>query len=201
MDYLKGNVCVFGDSISWGASDLESAGWVTQLLLYAQKNIEDETIIYNLGIPSENTSGLIKRLENESNARNPETIIIASGINDCHYKKSLGRRSIEIEEFEKNIYEIIRMSKKYTFKIVFVGLTSVNEKLTTPTIWSDDEFFRNEDIKEYNYQLKEICSKEKIVFIDVIDLLTNEDLDSADGIHPNSQGHKKLFDYIMSQLY
>ena len=39
---IQGNICVFGDSIVWGAWDKEKAGWVNRLAIYCQnKNNED----------------------------------------------------------------------------------------------------------------------------------------------------------------
>jgi len=35
-------------------------------------------------------------------------------------------------------------------------------------------------------------------FIDILNLLNNNDLD--DGIHPNAQWHKKMFEYINTKL-
>ena len=33
---IQGNICVFGDSIVWGAWDKEKAGWVNRLAIYCQ---------------------------------------------------------------------------------------------------------------------------------------------------------------------
>ena len=202
MNYLKGSICVFGDSITWGwgATEPRTEGWTNKLLSDVHKPLSEENRVYSLGIPGETTSGLLKRIENESYARSPNTIIIASGLNDCRSTKLTNVKVVELEEFKKNIFEIIQIAKKFTNKIVFVGLTRVNENLTIPLIWNNDEMFRNEDVKQYNDELKKICSKEKIKFINVIDLLSNEDLDATDGIHPNFKGHEKIFKYIKQEL-
>jgi len=202
MEYLKENICVFGDSIiwGWGATESETRGWTNKLLSYVHNEIEGENVVYSLGIPGETTDGLVKRIENESYTRNPATIIIASGLNDCRYNRVLGQRAVDLEKFKNNIAEIIKIAKKFTQKIVFIGLTKVNEQLTIPLIWNDDELHRNEYIKQYNEELQQICEQEEIKFINVINLLNDDDIDAIDGIHPNMNGHEKLFKYIKDEL-
>ena len=40
-------------------------------------------------------------------------------------------------------------------------------------------------------EIKEICAKNNLLFIEMQDLLKDEDLE--DGLHPNSKGHEKMF--------
>ena len=70
---LEGNICVFDDSIVWGAWDKEKTGQVNRLAIYCQ-NSNGEKIVYNLGIPSETTTDLLKRIKNECESRMPNTI-------------------------------------------------------------------------------------------------------------------------------
>ena len=45
-------ICVFGDSITWGASDYEKGGWVERLKTYLMKN-KNDVDVYNLGVSGE----------------------------------------------------------------------------------------------------------------------------------------------------
>ncbi|MCL2384033.1 MAG: GDSL-type esterase/lipase family protein [Oscillospiraceae bacterium] len=202
MGYLKGNICVFGDSIvwGWGATNSGTTGWVNRLLSHVHNNIEGENVVYSLGVPGETTSGLRRRIEKESKSRNPQTIIIASGLNDCRYNEVVGKSAVELEKFEENVAEMIKIAQKFTKKIVCIGLTSVNEELTIPLIWHADEVQKNKYIRRYNERLQKICEDEDIKFISIIDLLSNDEIDGVDGIHPNSKGHEKLFEHILKQL-
>ena len=195
---LEGNICIFGDSIVWGAWDKEKAGWANRLSIYYQNN-NDENIVYNLGIPSETSTNLIKRIKNECEARNPNTIIIAIGINDALYLKNVEKEQTDIHSFEKNIKEIIKISKLYTKNILFIGLTRVNENCTIPISWNDNEMYFNKNIEKYNQKIKQCCFENQIMFLDVLDLLETNDL-NTDGIHPNEIGHEKLFERIKRQL-
>ncbi|MCW8966211.1 MAG: hypothetical protein OQK82_05950 [Candidatus Pacearchaeota archaeon] len=51
---------------------------------------------------------------------------------------------------------------------------------------------------EYENILKEICKKENIQFIPLFDLLKKEDL--SDGMHPNTEGHKKIYEKVKQEL-
>jgi lysophospholipase L1-like esterase len=61
-----------------------------------------------------------------------------------------------------------------------------------------DFYCKNENIKIYNDKIKEVCEKNDIHFIEMLDLLNNEDL--KDGLHPSSEGHKKMFLRIKDYL-
>lgn len=71
-----------------GELGIKKAGWVNRLAIYYQ-NSNDENIVYNLGIPSETTTDLLKRIKNELESRKPNTIIISIGINDALYLKDI----------------------------------------------------------------------------------------------------------------
>lgn len=195
---LEGNICVFGDSIVWGAWDKEKAGWVNRLAIYCQ-NGNDENIVYNLGIPSETTTDLLKRIKNECESRKPNTIIISIGINDALYLKGIGKEQTDIITFESNIEEIINICKTYTKNICFIGLTRVNEKYTVPISWNNNEMYFNKNIEKYNEKIKECCIENKISFLNALDILEIEDL-NEDGIHPNEMGHEKIFERIKEEI-
>ena len=198
MAKIEGNICVFGDSIVWGAWDKEKAGWANRLAIYCQ-NSNDENIVYNLGIPSETTTDLLKRIKNELESRNPNTIIISIEINDALYLKDIEKEQTDIEVFEQNIKEIINICKTYTKNILFIGLTRVNENHTVPISWNNNEMYFNKNIEKYNEKIRKCCIENQISFLNVLDILEIEDL-NVDGIHPNEMGHKKLFERIKEEL-
>lgn len=198
INKLEGNICIFGDSIVWGAWDKEYAGWVNRLEIYCQ-NINNENIIYNLGITSETTIDLLKRIKNELEVRNPDTIIISIGINDALYLKDIKKEQTDIDTFEQNIKKIIHICKEYTKNILFIGLTRVNEKCTVPISWNNNEMYFNKNIEKYNEKIRECCMENQVSFLNVLDILEIDDL-NEDGVHPNEIGHKKLFERIKEKM-
>lgn len=193
-------ICVFGDSITWGANDKEKGGWVNRLqsqLLKRNGKRRDFTV-YNLGVPGDKTKDLLKRFDCESSVREPDVIIFAVGINDSSYLKSKKTNRVPIRDFETNVYKLIRKARSFTKKVVFVGLTVVDEKKTMPILWNKDIYYSNRDINIYNKKLKDICRAHKILYIDVAGTLKTGDL--GDGLHLDSRGHEKMFRKIYSFL-
>jgi len=187
---MEKTINIFGDSIAWGAYD-ETGGWADRLKSYFMNLDKGYFDFYNLGVSGDNTDDLLKRFKIENEARTPDVIIIAIGTNDASYVASKDDNYVSLEKFENNLLEIIRQAKEFTSEVVFIGLTIVDESKTMPNIWSDDEFMDNKNISIYNSKIKEICGKNNLLFVEMLDLLNNDDLE--DGLHPNSQGHEKMF--------
>jgi lysophospholipase L1-like esterase len=105
---------------------------------------------------------------------------------------------VPIEKFQNNLQELVNQAKKFTNKIIFIGLTKVDESKTMPIPWDTIKFYDMDNVSKYNSIIKNFCQKNKLLFIDMLDLLQNEDLE--DGLHPNPQGHKKMFEEIKKFL-
>jgi len=187
---MSKRICIFGDSIAWGAVDPKNGGWVAQLWRYFETNNDYDIAIYNQGVSGDNTNDLLARFKVECEAREPQIIIFAIGINDSQYVKTKDNPRVSLEKFQNNLVELINQAKKFSDKIIFVGLTKVEESKLMPIPWSDEEkFYDNDNIVKYNAVIKKVCDENNFPFIDLLDLLEPNDLD--DGLHPNSEGHKK----------
>jgi lysophospholipase L1-like esterase len=185
-------ICIFGDSIVWGASDCEKGGWADSLKNYL---MNEDIDVYNLGISGNTTEDLLERFDAEAEARNPDIIIFAIGIND-----SLSLDKDGLIKFQKNISLLANKAKKFTDKIIFIGLTSVDESRTTSYLSEETgEAYNNQSIGEYDEIIKSFCEDNNLIFVDVLGLLINDD-DLCDGLHPSSIGHKKMFERIKEEI-
>jgi len=175
-------ILVFGDSETYGAWDSEG-GWVSRLRKFIDKT-NKEHMIYNLGVDGNNTESLLIRFEFETKARlwpEEETIILFQiGANDSS--------RLSFERFNENLKQLVKIAKKYSSKIVFLGLTSVDEKKTNPIPWNKDISYKNDKIKRYNDAIKTICKENKVYFIEISKISLDED-----GLHPSTKGHEKIF--------
>ena len=202
-------ILVFGDSITYGAWDKEG-GWVQRLRKFLdERNLTDSDfycLVYNLGISGNNSEDLLERFKFETKQRlkeNEETIIIfAIGINDSQFVHSEGNQRVPINKFKHNIQKLIKLARKFSSKIVFVGLTPVDETKTTPIPWNIDKSYKNEYIEKYNGVIKKICEENKIYFIEIFEKLKNLNYQELleDGLHPNSKGHQKIFEIVKDFL-
>jgi len=142
------NILIFGDSITWGAYDPEQGGWATRLRNYFEEKDHDVDV-YNLGISDDITSGLLNRVEAEVKSRrsNKSNVIIFSiGINDAQFIHSLNSLRVSLDQFQQNLEKLLTIARKFMDKIIFVGLTKVDDFKTTPIPWNTDIFFINKNI-------------------------------------------------------
>lgn len=205
---------IFGDSIAWGAWDREGGGWIQRLWKFlAEKNIADPNLhyrLYNLSISGDTTEWLLERFEAEAEERlgfreDGETtlFVFAIGINDTKFVPSQKSTLLSAEQFQKNVQALIKMAKKHVkpSKIIFVGLTPVDkkaEKYTTPLGY----VYRNRYIKQFNEIIKSTCARNKAHFIDVFDKFKAKGYEKLleDGLHPNAEGHKRIFELVRGYL-
>jgi len=197
-----GRICVWGDSLTFGINDTEEGGWVNRLRDYTNNEIEEDIIVYNLGILGDNTEKLLNRFEIECKVREPEVVIFAIGLNDSQYINTIEYPRVTLKNFTKNIQKLINIAKKFTDKIGFIGLTRVDVTRTRPLAWDDTKNYENEVIRKYDSQLKITVSSNGVKYLYMLDLLENSDL--SDGLHPNSNGHEKMYvrikDFIFDEL-
>lgn len=197
-------ICVFGNSIAWGAWDAEKGGWVNRLNLYfhfLDKGDNKRAFVHNLAITGNTTNDLLRRFENEAEERfwgssenkdykKDNICIFEIGKNDSIYVKTKNKPWVGAEEFENNLVELIKKAGNFSSNIVFLGLAKVDETETIP--WEESgESYDNENIEKYNSIIEKVCRKNGARFIAITDLLNKKDSD--DGLHPNAAGHEKIF--------
>ena len=189
-------VCIFGANIAWGAWDTKLGGWANRLKLYFFKE-NKRNDVYKLSVSGDTSKGLLKRFDVECNARKPNIIVFDIGCNDSLFscKHELG---VSLEDFKKNLLELVSKARAFTNKIVFVEITKADESKTMPIPWDKKAFYKNKENLQYNSAIKELCEKEKLVFVELFSLLSDSDLE--DGLHPNSVGHKKIFEKVKPVL-
>lgn len=191
------SICIFGDSTAWGAWDMEKGGWANRLWLYAGEKTDGECEIYNLSISGGTTETILERFESEAKIREADALIFQSGGNDSYLKGKNGSNQIPVDQFRKNLQEIIRGAKNITPNIIFIGFKNVDETKTMPVSWKDI-YYVNAEIKKYDEIMKDVCKENNIPYLDIFGLLKNEDFE--DGLHPNTLGHKKIFEKVKNFL-
>jgi lysophospholipase L1-like esterase len=195
------HILVFGDSITYGAWDKEG-GWVQRLREFLdEKRISNPDVYYltyNLGISGETTEGFLKRLEFETKQRlweKEEIIFIFQiGGNDAAFLHEENRLWVPLEKYKENLKRSLEIAKKFSSKIIFLGLLPVDETRTTPLSWNPISH-KNEYAKKFNDTLRSFCKENNIYFIEIFEELIKTDYPKLleDGLHPNSEGHKKIF--------
>lgn len=198
---------IFGDSITYGAWDLEG-GWVQRLRNFLdKKTLADEGyyLVYNLGISGDTSKDLLERFDFETKQRlkeGDETIFLFEiGVNDCGFLISKNNSELSEKEFEHNLKELISKAQKISSKIVFVGIAPFDESRVSPVPWHKDLVYKNVLAKRFNRIIEKTCQENNLLFIDIFNKITQKDCKNfEDGAHPDSSGHEKIFEIIKKSL-
>ena len=203
-------VLVFGTSITQGFWDTEG-GWVARLRKhYDSQQVKDFSkdfpTIFNLGVSADETADILKRFETETQARAREemAIIFDMGLNDSAI--AFGKERCSPDQYKKQVDQLITKAKKYTTKIMFVGLTPCNQKLTDPVPkhWHENLSYTRERISMFEKVLQEACAKHQLPHVALLETLQAK-VDSgenllADGLHPNNEGHELIYQLVRPRL-
>ncbi len=202
-------VLVFGASSTEGFWDSEG-GWVARLRRYHDlKKItepsQETAWVSNLGISGDTVDDILGRFDNEVKVRLKESancaIVISIGGNDSSLYA--GKEKINFEQYVKSSELLIEKAREYSSRILFVGQTICDEKITTPVPWGDI-YVTNERRVLYENGLKNVCVRHKIPFIDIFEPFMNETQKGKellfDGVHPNNDGHQLIFELVQPEL-
>jgi lysophospholipase L1-like esterase len=198
---MKG-ILIFSDSIGFGRGESPNLGWVGRL----KQDFESKgshNCLYNLSIPGDTSTSLLKRLNTECKARikykhkeDKFTIIISIGMNDSKGINNKNNIKTPLPTFKKNISRIITTIKKYSKEIIIIGLTPASEEPFENT------YFTNKQIETFNNVLQEYAKIENLQFIDTFKEFKKLDYLSllSDGLHPNKKGYDKLYKIIKKKF-
>jgi len=204
-------IIVFGDSIAHGVGDTKEGGWVQKLKNFLDEETlsesENKYTIYNLGVPGNTTEDLLGRFEfeTEQGLKGDEenlVFIFAIGINDSQFIHSKNNLRFSLEEYRKNLEKLLDLAKNFSSKIIFLGLTPVDETKTTPIPWNVDKSYMNEYIQKFDNTLRQFCEENKVYFVEIFKSFTENDYNKLleDGLHPNTEGHNIIFRAIKNFL-
>ena len=202
-------ILVFGDSITQGFHDTAYGGWCSQLARYAIEKIvaseyEYDTSIFNLGISADCTNLLLKRFDVEAKARlagQEGVIVFDIGINDTQRYVDTGLLKTPLDQFEKNVTDLIERAQQYTSNIVIFGILPMIEEMVQPMPWAPNRSHSEKDVLEFDDCIKDVCEKQRVKYFSMRDVFGNRKKELLhDGIHPNTEGHQLVFERVKSVL-
>lgn len=203
-------IYIFGDSITQGFYD-PSGGWANKLAATIHEESHRSMLegkdgyseVYNLGVSGDTISGIQKRLVSELEPRrlyeDEEIIVIAAGTNDAVLRDNVVQ--IEEYEFEKQVDKLLDVALQQTRRVLCLSLAPVDERLTDPWKYSKSgKQWRNNRIDLFEDILKQVSLRRGVKFIPIYNTLSNEMKKGvaihADGLHPNSTGHRIIEELI-----
>jgi len=199
-------ITAFGDSLIYGYGDPVNGGWV-ECLRRHWMGAESGHILYNLGVRGDTAAQVNQRLDREfllrGELRNklPDLIILSVGVNDSpRVGKLTGKNITDRDRFGLEIANLLDKAQSLC-PIVFVGMVPVNEAKMP---FLKCLHFNHEDQFCYKNATKLACQIRNIPYLDIFDLWQERgeewicDRLCADGLHPNTEGYRSLYQDIYS---
>ncbi len=178
----KKNILFFGDSLTAGYG-LSQEQAFPNLIQIKINEIKAAYSIVNAGLSGETSAGGLNRIDWVL-SRPVDIFVLELGAND-------GLRGLPLESTRKNLQGIIdKVKQKYpNVKIVIAGM------MVPPNM---GETYSGEFLKIYP-ELAENNKASLIPFL-LAGVAGNPDLNQADGIHPNIEGHQIVTENVWSIL-
>ncbi|HII72739.1 TPA: hypothetical protein HA265_08340 [Candidatus Woesearchaeota archaeon] len=188
-------ILCFGASITYGRGDVADKGWTGRL--------EDDfsakdyyNAVYNLGIPGNTSSDLLKRFDVESSARIKKVregdrfvILIDIGTNDSRLIGEEKEEQTTLEQYKDNIKTLYEKAKTHTDEVFLFAATPVDESRTLPY---EGNHYSNSRIQQFNSVMRDIAGGD---FLDLYAAVDGPDWNDMldDGLHPSGEGYEKMF--------
>lgn len=155
--------------------------------------------IVKSGIAGYTTEDILDRMDSMVYKYNPTSVFLLIGTNDIMYDGESNKEKT-IENIEK-ILKNIKTNRKQA-KLYLEAIYPVNKKLNSYMVRNRD----NEIIREINDTLEKYCDENDITFIDMYEVLQDEEGNFSkdytdDGLHPNDLGYAKISQVIAAYIY
>lgn len=195
-------IVAIGTSAFFGVGDPLHGGFIGRLKQWHESKGDDNEF-YNLGLSrekiGETTNEILERLVPESKVREPQLILLTSGINDIRRHGNPTAPSLtSLEQFETNIHDMIVKTKSVAKDCIFIGTSPIKDKHDR-----SDNYLLSEDAKTYALVVKKVCEEENVPYFDLYPLFpeeTYEQFVTPDGVHPNEKAHEIIFEKLKEFL-
>jgi lysophospholipase L1-like esterase len=202
-------VLVFGASSAQGYWDSQG-GWADRLKHYydeiqMQDFLVEQPRVMNLGVSGDTTAEVLKRISPEAKARQNQkglAIIIQVGSNNAAEQNGQLRSSPE--SYQGELEAIIKKAEEFTYKVMVVGFPAVDEAKTNPIEWAD-MYYKNDNIATFEKAAQQISEKAEVPFVPIHQefvrrMTAGNTMQAHDGLHPNDEGHKLIFELVRPVL-
>jgi len=169
-------IVALGDSLTAGFGVDLSESYPALLEKKLQENGYQYTVI-NAGVSGETSSGTLARVE-WILTQNPEIVIVETGAND-------GLRGVTVSLLEENLREIVEMLHENNVAVLLAGMKMV---------WNLGPVY----VSQFNKVYPRIANESDVELMPFFleGVATKSDLNSDDGIHPNSAGYMVIVENI-----
>jgi lysophospholipase L1-like esterase len=197
-------VCL-GDSITQGGEAPGGYVWLVRRYLTA---LYPDIEVINAGISGHKSTDMLERFQRDVIDKKPQMVTISVGVNDVwhgfydNHPEGDGPRGVKLEDYRKNVEEMIRRAADAKIKVVLLSTTVIHENL---------ENRENAKLVGYNAALRDLARSHNGHFIDFQKPFAalirayrstgaRDNLLTADGVHMNGLGNKVMAYTILTGL-
>ena len=173
-------IAFMGDSITAGGA--RKNGYIT-LTMEALNHDGLKLTHIPAGKSGNRSKDMLARLDASVISKDPDWMVLSCGVNDVwHFTLTLGKRTfqgIPLEDYQKNIREILKQAKAAEIKVVILTSTMIGE---------DPEKETNKKLIPYNEFLRKVAKEKKLPLVDL-----SKDMHAALEKIPDEKGKARMF--------
>lgn len=195
------NYIIIGDSITYGIGDFETGGYASMFKKYIvdkDTSIVCSNFVQIAGFPGATSKDILNKIDSILDGLGDKVfdnvVILSIGVNDVTYFD--GDFKTSKENYRNNMTNIIKKITDKGYELILLGLTRIE--------LDDNGYYNNSNIEAYEQDLKIILDNDDTLkelsnkYIEMKDVLSKDDY--IDGLHPNTNGHRKMFERIINYL-
>lgn len=180
--------------------------------MYGSENLGEMHEIYNLAVPGAVISDLAKRCTVElQTIRKPERQLIAIVQLGANNAKAVGRPNnftSTPEQYEKEATAFLQRICELCDDVICLGMRPMDQQKVMP-IYKDKEkggkvYFPNDRIAKFEKIIDKVARKFDIKFVPLFEEALQSDPNAKllwnDGIHPNDEGHRLLYEKVKQSV-
>jgi lysophospholipase L1-like esterase len=205
-------ILCFGASGLYGVGGREG-GWPDYLKRdihaeqFADSGRGERHEVYNFGKPGVSTEFVIENLDSMvamySRQESPTILGFNVGGNDSRAYQTPDGYVCTLEEFETKIRTLLQGAKAHTKHVIILGQNQVNESAANPkkNPWDGTtSYFYNERRKLFEEITARVAEEMNVKFVPLYQLEEYQEMIYADGLHPNTAGHKWIYEQVKPSL-
>jgi len=184
-------VAFLGDSITQGGWS-NPKGYVKLIVAGLKANgVEIDPV--PAGISGHKSNQMLERLERDVLSKKPQWMTLSCGVNDVWH----GVKGVPLEDYKKNIREIVDKCAAANVKVVILTATVIKEQLDSPD---------NQKLAAYNDFLRDLAKEKKLPVAD-LNAMFQERIKAAntpdkkvltsDGVHMNGDGNEVMAEGVL----
>lgn len=175
------NIVILGDSLSSGLGVEPEQAYPYLVQAHFKKTGQHHIKIFNGSISGSTTAGALSRLKWYLRVK-PDMLILALGAND-------GLRGLSTSRMEQNLSSCIELAREKGMTIILAGMKMPPN-------------YGPEYSREFEQAFENLSKKYDLTLIPFLlkDVAGKPDLNQADGIHPNADGHKIIARTVLETL-